>query len=104
MPPRQPLDFAEELAKLAAVLHKPRNSRSFKEEFGVGRGVATSEAECTEVLNGGGSGGRGLQRLGGHAQVQRILRARREYPGIDIAAHETRVREDLVTLPGESWS
>ena len=29
--------------------------------------------EHTEALIGGGSGGEGLQRLGGHAQVQRIL-------------------------------
>ena len=45
-----------------------------------------------------------LQRLGGHVQVQRILRTRHEYPGVLIAAHETRVREGLMTLPGESWS
>ena len=69
MPPRQPLDLAEVLAKLAVVLDKPRNSRSLEEEFGVGPGVATSETEYTEVLNGGGSGGRGLQRLGSHAQA-----------------------------------
>ena len=34
--------------------------------------------------------------------MQRILRTRHEYPG--VAAHETRVREDLMTLPVESWS
>ena len=33
---------------------------------------------------------------GGHAQAQRTLRTRHEYPGVIIAAHET--------LPGESWS
>ena len=73
MPPRQSLVLAKVLGKLAAVLNKPRNWRSLKEEFGVDSGVATSETEHTEVLNGGGSGGRGLQRQGGHAQVQRIL-------------------------------
>ena len=67
-------------------------------------GVATTETEYTEDLNGGGPGGRGLQRLGGHAQVQRMLRTRHECPGVIIAAHETRVREDLMTLPRESWS
>ena len=61
-------------------------------------GGATTEAECTEVLNGNRSGEGGLQRLGGHAQVQRILRTRY----VITAAHEWRVREDLVTLPGES--
>ena len=60
--------------------------------------------EYTEVLNGGGSGWRGLQRLGGHAQVQRILRTRHEYPEVIVAAYETRGQEDLMTLPGESWS
>ena len=40
----------------------------------------------------------GLQRLGGHAPMHRILRTRREYPGVIIAAHKTRVREDLMTF------
>ena len=35
-------------------------------------------------------------------RVQRILRTRHEGPGVITAAHETRVREDLMTLPG--WS
>ena len=35
-----------------------------------------TETKYTKVLNGGGSGGRGLQRLGGNAQVQRIPRTR----------------------------
>ena len=47
----------------------------------VDAGAATTEAEHTEVLNGSGCGGRGLQRLGGHAQAQRILRTRRECYG-----------------------
>ena len=102
MPPRQPLNLIEVLAKLAAVLET--RSRSPKEEFGVDPGVATTETEHTEVLNGCGSGGGGVQRLGGHAQVQCIPRTRHEYPRVVIAAHETRVREDLMTLPGESWS
>ena len=63
MRPRQPLELAEVLATLAAVLDKPRNSRSLEEESEAGVGVASYEMECTEVLNGGGSGGRGLQRL-----------------------------------------
>ena len=56
VPPRQPLDVAEVLAKLAA-LDKPGSSRSVDEEFGVDPGVATAETEYTDVLNGGGSGG-----------------------------------------------
>ena len=37
--------------------------------------------------------------------MQRILRTRHECPGVVINyARETRVREDLMTLPGESWS
>ena len=84
---------------LAAVLDKPRNSRPLEEEFEVGSGVVSSEMEYTEVLTGGGSGG--PQRLGGRAQMQRILRTRHEYPGLIIAAHETRVREDRMTFPWE---
>ena len=45
-----------------------------------------------------------LQRLNRQAQVQRNLRTRHECPGVIITAHETRVREDLITLPGQSWS
>ena len=89
-----PLDLAEGLAKLAAFLGRPRRSRSLEEEFGVDPGVATTEAEYTEVLNGGGSGGSGLQRLGSLAQVQRTPRARHECPGVITATHETRVRND----------
>ena len=57
-----------------------------------------------DVLNGGGSGGRGVQRLDRHAQVQHSLRTRHECTGVIIMAHETRVQEDLMTLPGLSWS
>ena len=46
---------------------------------------------------------KGLQRLGDHAQMQRIPRTCHEYPGIVIATHGTGVREDLMTRPGESW-
>ena len=77
-------------SKLATVLDRPRSSCSLEEEFGVDPGVATTETVYSEVLNGGGSGGRGLQRLGGHAQVQRILRTRHEYPGVIISAHGTK--------------
>ena len=97
IPHRQPLDLAEVLAKLAAVLDKPRSSHSVEEEFGVDPGVATTETEYIEALIGGGFGG-------GHARVQRILSTRHENPGVIIAAHETRVREDLMTLCKESWS
>ena len=45
-----------------------------------------------------------LQRLGGRAQVHRIPHIRHEYSGVITVAHETRVREDLMTLPKESWS
>ena len=40
--------------KSASVLDKPRSARSL-EKFGADAGVATTEAEHTEVLNGGGS-------------------------------------------------
>ena len=93
VPPRQPLDLAEVLAKLTTVLDRPRSSRSLEEEFGVDPGVATTETEHTEVLNGGGSGEGVLQRLGVHAQVQRILRPRHEYPGVIILAHDTSHRD-----------
>ena len=93
VPPRQPLDLAKVLAKLTTVLDRPRSSRSLEEEFGVDPGVATTEAEHTEVLNGGESGEGGLQRLGVHAQVQRILRPRHEYPGVFILPHDTSHRD-----------
>ena len=83
---------------LASDLDKPRSARSL-EAFGVDAGVATTEGEHTEVPNCGGSGGCGPQRLGGHAQVQRILRTRHECLAVITAAHEKRVREDL-TSPG----
>ena len=51
VPPRQPLDIAEVLAKLATVLDKPRSSRSLEEEFGVDLGVATTETQYTDVLS-----------------------------------------------------
>ena len=47
----------EVLTKLASVLDRPTSARSLEEEFGVDPGVATTETEFTEVLNGGGSGG-----------------------------------------------
>ena len=89
-PHRPHLDLADVLAKLASVLDRPRSARSLEEEFGVDLGVAT-EAEYTEILNGGGSGGGGLQRLGGHAQEQRFQRTRHECPGVVTAAHGARV-------------
>ena len=100
----QPLGFAEALANSASVLDKPKNARSLEEELGMDAGAATTEAEHTEVLNGSGSGRGEPERLGGHAQVQRILRTRHECTGVITAAHEKRVRKDLMTLPGESWS
>ena len=36
--------------------------------------------------------------------MQRIPRTRHEYSGVIIVAHETRVREDLMTHPGKPWS
>ena len=41
----------------------------------------------------------------GNPQLQRILRTRQKYPDVITAAHESRVWEDLMTLPGEcsSW-
>ena len=53
VPPHQPLDLAEVLAKLAAVLAEFRSARSLEEEFRVDQVVATTETEFTEVLNGG---------------------------------------------------
>ena len=63
-------------ARLATVLDKPRGLRSLGEEFGVESGVATKEAEYNDALDRGGTG---IQRLGGHAQVQRILRTSGEF-------------------------
>ena len=91
----------EVLAKLAAVLDKPGNSRSLEEEFGVNPGRPSTETEYTEVLNGGGSGGRGLQRLGGHAAAHFTHPSRMPW-SCHCGARD--VREDLMTLPGESWS
>ena len=68
------------LAKLGAVLDKPRNSRSLEEEFEVGPGVASSETEHTEVLNGGGSGGR------------RAPATRWSCPGAAHSTHPSRTR------------
>ena len=64
--------------------------------------MATTKPEDTEVFYGGGSEGKGLRRLGGHAQVERILCIQHGYPGVIIAALEARAREDLTTLPEES--
>ena len=104
VPPRQPLDLAEVLAKLATVQYEPRSSQPLEEEFGVDMGRSITETKYSEVLYGGGSGGRGLPRLGDHAPLHRFPRTRHECPGVIIAAHETTVREDLMTLHGESWS
>ena len=85
------------LSKYSSSGQRPRSSRSVEEEFGVDPGVATMETELTDVLHGGGSGRGGVQRLNGHAQVQRIPRIRHECPGvIETMAHETRagVTED----------
>ena len=104
-PPHLPLNFAELLAKLEAVLDKPRSSRSLEEEFEVDPGVAATKMEYTKAPIGGGSrGGEGLQRLGNHAHVQRTLRTREECLGIITATHEKRVRKDLLALLRERWS
>ena len=47
---------------------------------------------------------RWIRRRRDPATVQCILRTRHEYPDVIIMAHETRVREDQMTLLGESWS
>ena len=101
---RQPPDLAEALANLAAVLDEPRSSQSLEREFGVNPGRVTTETEYTEVLNGGGSGEEGLQRLGVQAPLQRMLHGPHEYPGVIIATHAAWVREGLATPPGASWS
>ena len=98
MPPRQPLDLAEELAKLAAVLEKAQKRTFTGGGVRSGSRVATTESQ--------GSQRRRIRRESAPAtgQVQRIRRTHRECPGVIIAARETRVREDLTTLPAESWS
>ena len=96
-PHRQPLAPLEVLAKLASVKDRPRSARLLEEEFGADPGVATTGAECTEVLNGGGSGG-GLQRLGDHAP-----RTRHECPGAITAAREESA-EGLDDSSLEYWS
>ena len=76
----------------------PRSWRSWPqcwEEFDVDTGVATMEAENNEVLNSSRSRGRVFWRLGGDAQVQRVVRTRRECPGVITAAHWTRSARGL---------
>ena len=99
VPPHQPLDLAEALAKLATVLKEPLSSQSLEKEFGVNIGRVTTETKYTEVLCGGGSGGRGLSRLGSHAPIQRILHANHEHPEVIIAVHGTE-RGDLKNFLG----
>ena len=81
------------------------------QKLALSRGGIRSGAWCGVIANGVDRSSqrqrirrRQIQRLSGHAQVQRILRTRHEYPGVIIAAHETTAREDLATLTGESWS
>ena len=97
------LDLVGVPAKSTTVLDKRRSSRSLEEELRVDQVVATTTA--TEVFNGGGSGEEGLQRLGGRGQVERILCTHHTHLGFVMAELETRVRDDLVTLPEEpgSW-
>ena len=90
------------LSKLATVLDGPRSSQPLEKEFGVDPGRATMETKHTEVLYGGGSGGRGLPRLGGHAPVHCILHTHHEHLGVITASHETEVREVLAAFPGVS--
>ena len=66
--------------------------------------MAKTKPEYVEVFNGGGTGGGGLRRLDGHAQVERSQHIRHGYPGVIIATLETKRREDLTTLPEESAS
>ena len=68
------------------------------------QGVATTKVEHIEVFNGSGPEWKGLHRLGGHAQVERILCIHHAYLGVIIAALKTRVRGDLITPPEESGS
>ena len=66
-------------------------------------GTASMEAQCIEVPVGNGSGEEGLHRLGGLAQVQRILSTRHECLGSVPATQEERVRKDLMTRLRECW-
>ena len=104
VPARQPLDFVGVLSKSTIVLYKFRSVRSLEGAFRVNQVVATTKTEYAEVLNGGDLGGEGLQQLGGFAQVEPILCIYDAHPGLITAALETRVREDLTTLPEESGS
>ena len=70
VPPRQPLDLAEVLAKLAAVLAHAQSSEWIRTWQQRRRNTPMfSTAADQEGLNG-------------HAQVQRILRTRHECPGV----------------------
>ena len=81
VPPHQPLDLAEVLAKLAAVLDEPRSLQSLEKEFEADMGRAATETEYAEVL-----------------------RTYHHYPGVIAATHGTEVREDLATLTEEFGS
>ena len=87
--PRQPLELAEVLAKLAPVLDRPRSAFSLEEEFGADPGVATTVTNTLRFSAAADQEGEGPAA----AQVQRILRTRHERPGVTTAAHDTRVRE-----------
>ena len=63
MLPCQPIDLVGELARSGTSLEKLRHGRSPVEEFGVDPRVSMTRAEYAQVVNGGGSGGGGLQRL-----------------------------------------
>ena len=75
IPLRQPLDLAEALARLAGVLDTQKLTLSQQRiRSGSGRGDNRGRAHRGSQ----GSGGNGVQRLNGHAQVQRILGTRHE--------------------------
>ena len=97
MPNFEVLD-ARIASALNKIIHNSHLKRriSLEEQKGPEAGqffLCGREAEYTEfVLKGGGSGGRGLQRMGVRVWVQRTLRTRHECHGVIAAAQEKRVR------------
>ena len=99
VPPRQPLDLAEVLAKLATVPDEPRSSQSLEKEFGVDVGRATTETKYTEVYGGGSGGGGGLPRRSDHAPTQHILHTHHEYPQLSLRRTGRRYEKIWLLFP-----
>ena len=101
--PANPLTLPKYFAKLASVLDRPRSARSLEELFGADAGVATTGMQR-------GSQWRSRRRRAPAAgrpcpgAVHSTHPSRVQCLGVITAAHDTSVRENLMTLPRECWS